>query len=111
MNFFRKYVNYLKDNPEGYWFKRKLFGWGWTPATWQGWLVTLIYAALVIGFALTINEGSPPREVMSTFILPVVLLTIVFIRIAVRTGEKPKWEWGWPEEKDNDTNGVGEIGA
>jgi hypothetical protein len=33
---FKKYIEYLKDNPQGYWFKRKVWGWGWTPVTWQG---------------------------------------------------------------------------
>ncbi len=22
-----------------YWFKAKNYGWGWYPATWQGWLI------------------------------------------------------------------------
>lgn len=26
MNYFKKYKEYLKDNPKGYWFKRKLYG-------------------------------------------------------------------------------------
>jgi hypothetical protein len=28
----------MTSNP---WFRRKSFGWGWSPASWQGWLVTL----------------------------------------------------------------------
>jgi hypothetical protein len=34
MKLFKEYTDYLKDNPQGYWFKRKLYGWGWTPARW-----------------------------------------------------------------------------
>ena len=26
------------------WFRRKRFGIGWTPATWQGWLITVVVA-------------------------------------------------------------------
>jgi hypothetical protein len=89
-----KIIDYYKDNPRGYWFKRKIFGWGWTPVTWQGWSITAGYLALVIAFALTIDETSPVREVMFTFVLPVTLLTITFLRIAYKTGEKPKWQWG-----------------
>ncbi|MDX9913654.1 MAG: hypothetical protein RBS77_03680 [Candidatus Moranbacteria bacterium] len=94
----KKYIEYLKDNPKGYWFKAKLFGWGWTPVTWQGWLITLIYVALLILFALTIDENSLDREVLFTFVLPVVLLTITFIRVAYKKGEKPRWNWGWPKK-------------
>ncbi len=25
----KKYLNYIKDNPEHYWFKAKIYGWGW----------------------------------------------------------------------------------
>lgn len=76
------------------WFKRKLYGWGWYPSTWQGWLVTLVYTTLLILFGLTINENSHAREVVFTFGLPVLLLTITFIRIAYKKGEKPRWQWG-----------------
>jgi hypothetical protein len=31
-----------------YWFKRKRYGWGFTPATWQGWAVVLGYLIVVI---------------------------------------------------------------
>ena len=48
----QKYLSYMRDNPEGYWFKAKLYGWGWTPVTWQGFSVTLGYIALVFLFAL-----------------------------------------------------------
>ena len=96
----RLYFRYIKDNPKKYWFKRKLYGWGWVPATWQGWLVTLIYAVLIIAFALTIDEKSPPQEIMFTLILPFVLLTVAFFRIAYKKGESPKWQWGSTERKN-----------
>lgn len=95
---FEKYIKYIKDNPKGYWFKAKIFGWGWTPVTWQGWAVTLVYIALILLFALTIDESSTDREVFFTFVLPVVLLTATFIRIAYKKGEKPGWHWGWPKK-------------
>jgi hypothetical protein len=95
------YLKYAHDNPNHLWFKRKLFGWGWTPVTWQGWLVIAVYIALVILFAMTINDNSPPREVAFTFVLPVVLLTVLLIRIAYRKGEKLGWEWGKNLKKYN----------
>ena len=98
MNFIKKYIQYLKDNPEGYWFKRKLFGWGWAPAKWQGWLITIVFIVLILLFAMTIDENSSDREVVFTLILPVVLLTITMIRICYLKGEKPKWQWGFLKE-------------
>lgn len=98
--FLHIYIPYAKDNPEGLWFKRKLYGWGWTPVTWQGWLVTIAYVALVILFGLTIDEHSPSQEIAFTFALPFLLLTAMFIRILYKKGEKPKWQWGKPESTD-----------
>jgi hypothetical protein len=95
----KEYVEYLKDNPKRYWFKAKLYGWGWTPATWEGWLAIAIYILLMMFFALSIDEKSPTREVVFTFILPAALLTIAFIRLTYRKGEKPHWQWGIPKDK------------
>ena len=55
----KEYRAYLKDNPKGYWFKRKLYGWGWTPAKWQGWCLTLLYSVLVLSLVL-VREGDIP---------------------------------------------------
>ena len=93
-NIFANYVSYLKDNPNNYWFKRKLYGWGWTPATWQGWLTLFIYILLVVLFSLTIDKKSPNNEIMFTLVLPIVLLTATLIRICYKKGEKPRWQWG-----------------
>lgn len=98
----KEYIEYLKDNPHGYWFKRKLYGWGWTPVTWQGWLLIIVYILLIVVFSMTIDNTSPRQEVVFTFILPVVLLTVALIRICYRKGEKPKWQWGPP--KNSNTN-------
>jgi len=67
--------------------------------TWQGWLVIAVYIVLVVGFSLTIDESSPTREVMFTFLLPIFLLTITLIRICHKKGETPHWNWGWPKKK------------
>ena len=96
----KEYISYLKDNPQHLWFKRKFYGWGWTPVTWQGWLTIGVYVLLVLGFALTIDENSPTREIMFAFVLPTILLTTTLICMCYRFGEKPKWQWG--EGKKND---------
>lgn len=76
------------------WFKRKLYGWGWTPVTWQGWMVIGVWLGLVLFFSLSIDETSPLREVVFTFLIPLVFLTVLLIRICYLKGEKPRWQWG-----------------
>jgi hypothetical protein len=96
---FEKQMEYLKDNPKGYWFKAKLYGWGWVPVRWQGWAVLGVYIAAIAFFALTIDESSPLEEVVFAFLVPVALLTFTLIRICYLKGEKPRWQWGPPDEK------------
>jgi len=97
----KEYLKYIKDNPQGYWFKAKLYGWGWTPVTWQGWLIVIAYIVLILLFALTIDKNSSTREVVFTFVLPITLLTITLICICYKKGEKPHWQWGLPSKYKN----------
>lgn len=104
MNTFKKYIDYLKDNPEGYWFKRKLYGWGWTPATWQGWTITATFVLFLIILAFSIDSNATPREFSLAFVLPAIILTAMLIQIAYKKGEKPKWMWGFPKNDEKDSN-------
>lgn len=93
MTFLKEYSDYLKDNPEGYWFKRKLYGWGWAPARWQGWAITGVYLALVFVAAFS-SSLSVLNLTEEQLLLSLIVLTIIFLIIAWRTGEPPKWQWG-----------------
>lgn len=98
----KEYLSYLKDNPKEYWFKRKLYGWGWVPVKWQGWCIMLIYILLILGLA-SIREdailGNPDSgSNFLTFALPIIVLTILLIVVAYKKGEKPRWQWGKPKK-------------
>ena len=98
MPFIKNYITYLKDNPQGYWFKAKLYGWGWTPAKWQGWLVILVYIVLILTLVLTREKDIPGNPDSGsnflTFAAPIIVLTFLFIFIIYKKGEKPRWQWG-----------------
>ena len=93
MNIFKKYSNYLKDNPQGYWFKRKPFGWGWTPAKWQGWFSVLVYLVFILALVLSKEKNIPGNPDSGsnflTFALPVIVLTVLLVIVAYKKGEKP----------------------
>ena len=97
MNYFQQYIKYIKDNPNKLWFKRKLYGWGWTPVTWQGWLITILYIMIIMFFSLTIDTSSSFSEIFFPFILPTIVSTALFFRILYKKGEKPHWQWGLKE--------------
>lgn len=92
---FRNYVAYIQDNPEGYWFKRKLYGLGWTPATREGWTVTLVFLIFVLGVAGRAALLDIPEEaVLKQVIAPVFLGVFIFLVICFKTGQSLKWQWG-----------------
>lgn len=78
-----------------FWFKRKLYGWGWTPATWQGWLSTAVCIGL---FALVFSRADSASHSASDTLIGVVapsfVLALIFIALAWATGEEPRWQWG-----------------
>jgi len=95
---FRNYREYLEDNPKGYWFKRRLYGWGWFPANWKGWITILIFIILIILngilFGVNTQNQQPTIFELITFFLTTLLLVIALISICYKKGEKPKWTWG-----------------
>jgi hypothetical protein len=82
------------------WFKRKKYGWGWTPSTWQGWLVIAIYLALVFGIVCSAEvAGVSDYDMLMNFVPRLIILTSALILVSYVKGERPKWMWG-----DEDTD-------
>lgn len=93
MNIWQQHIAYLKDNPEGYWFKRKLYGWGWTPATKAGWLVTLLFLIFVAVLVVTYEEQLVTLS-DGEFVVGLLAGLLLFLTIVAKTGESPRWQWG-----------------
>ena len=93
---FKKALEYYKHNPEGYWFKRKLYGWGCVPVTWQGWLVVMASVACIAGGIYVGQIDDAPGAAL----LGVVLGAAVTFGFGRWKGEKPCWQWGIPKESE-----------
>lgn len=95
---FKKYLQYLQDNPNKYWFKAKLYGWGWVPVRWQGWVVIGVFIAFIVwsGFGLD-GPAEPTASQLNWFFAKVVLAVALIMIICYKTGEKPQWRWGPPK--------------
>lgn len=79
-----------------YWFKRRRYGWGWIPVTWQGWTTIGVWLAIVIGGSTAIfevPEEQSAREV-GFFVTFMAIATFALIRISYAKGPKPHWRWG-----------------
>jgi hypothetical protein len=77
------------------WFKAKMYGWGWQPVTWQGWIITFLYTANILYFgkqsALSAHSGS---DALLSFAIPFVVQTVFLLIICYARGERPRWRWG-----------------
>ena len=68
------------------WFPAKKHGFGWgIPVAWQGWVVLLVYAFLMIIGAVFLTRPSVP---VAYFIGYTVLLSVILIFICWMKGEK-----------------------
>ncbi|MEG3179154.1 hypothetical protein [Sphingomonas sp. LT1P40] len=81
----------MKVRP-GYWFARKLYGYGATPVTWQGWLSALVYLGIV-GLAAWL---APTTFLKVGTIVPITTVYLYFVW--TRTDGGFGWRWG-PEKK------------
>jgi len=95
---FKEYSDYLRDNPHHYWFKNKLYGWGWTPVRWQGWLVLALYLIGIFALSLRLDQQTTDQEAVYKFMIPVAILTAILLVVCYKTGEKPHWQWGIPKK-------------
>lgn len=59
------------------WFGPKVFGWGASPASWEGWLATAVFVAAMIGVGLLFEHRSwgwaPPFGILAVYLVVVVL--------------------------------------
>lgn len=82
------------------WFRAKTYGWGWTPSSWEGWVVLLVWAVFFAWNTyrlMWVSESDTPKALQ--LIVVNVLSVSLLLFICYRTGEKPHWQWG--RKKDN----------
>jgi hypothetical protein len=84
-----------KSQKQTYWFKRKEYGYGWMPATWQGWSV-------IVGFFVVLLAGTfifedIPRNTFSKelglFAIVVAFAVAGVAWISLKKGPSPSWNW------------------
>lgn len=77
------------------WFRAKTYGYGWTPCSWQGWLVVSLYCALtIVTFFVAEALLQSERNSLLLSVFLTLLYTCMLIWISAKKGEKAKWRWG-----------------
>lgn len=92
----------MANSLKKFWFKRRRYGYGWTPVTWQGWATIGIYLFALLGYAFTMDEASPEGTLEDIYMyLGVVFgMTVCFIIVTAIKSPRPKWRWG-PKSTDD----------
>ena len=80
----------MSERP-AYWFPAKTYGWGWgIPTVWQGWVVLIVFIALLIAGAGWLLPGyGKPFFVVYTLFMSALLVFVCWLK-----GEPTAWHWG-----------------
>lgn len=82
------------------WFRRKTYGWGWTPITWEGWLASSLLFLIPLCIRLSLKAYGLPKDTQYFYAwASVPILFMALTLICFRFGEKPKWQWGIKKTK------------
>lgn len=80
------------------WFGPKKYGYGYSPVSWEGWLLSLTYALALVGglAAFSALFHAPPSPWKQIIILGWIAgVTALFFWIANRHTEgEMRWRWG-----------------
>jgi len=80
-----------------YWFKPKNYGYGATPITWQGWVVTLAVAVVVAGSAFAMNLLVDISNTVAWLLWAAIVAAATwwFVQFCRRrTNGEWRWRWG-----------------
>lgn len=84
------------DRIRNYWFKRRRYGYGWTPVTWQGWLTVILFLVIVLSESAVLRDM--PRNTLSPEVIVYLSLflvsTLLLVVISSKKGPSPRWRWG-----------------
>ena len=75
-----------------YWFKAKTYGYGWYPATWQGWVTILVYLVILAGLIYIFETNV--EKYLVFYLVSVFVSSGLLVCISYKKGEPTKWRWG-----------------
>lgn len=86
------------------WFKRRRYGYGFTPVTKEGWIIVLGYLTFVLISAGIITYRDMNNLVtnldIAIYLTIIFVLTAILIVISYKKGPTPRWRWGKSEDDD-----------
>jgi hypothetical protein len=87
------------------WFKRKTYGWGWTPVSWEGWVTTLAFVIFEYwNFWRLDSVADFTSDTVRPFVIQTFLSVLVLLSICYYTGESPRWQWPGTTDRGRSAN-------
>jgi hypothetical protein len=80
-----------------YWFRQKSFGYGATPTTWQGWVLTFVSLAALFGVVMF---GPAIRDNFWRAVWMIVGAAIVMVPTIAVMHAKTEGGWRWRNGQD-----------
>ncbi len=71
----------MANNP---WFSKKRIGYGVRPASWQGWVVTLVFCAIIAGSGMYFI---PQNGIITFSVISLVSLAILLLLVKITFGD------------------------
>ena len=82
------------------WYKRRRYGYGFTPVTWQGWLLVGLMILLLVIPAFFLGQSS--NEIVIGYLIYVVVVLSASFYVMLSRSPKPKWRWGKSDHDNPD---------
>jgi hypothetical protein len=76
-----------------YWFKRRRYGYGWVPVTWEGWLTLVFSVGIVILAAFQLPSVPSDAEILRYLGITALAMGNLFL-ITRLAAPYPRWRWG-----------------
>ena len=86
------------EETKRYWFVNKKVGIGWVPATWEGWLMILLYVVAMFSLVRSTLSEKVITQDFFVFIIGTSLLLILLMTICIKFGEPLEWRF-WTKRK------------
>jgi uncharacterized membrane protein HdeD (DUF308 family) len=77
-----------------YWFKPKRYGYGATPVTWQGWVLTFGVVLVMVGVSLYLRLTEQSLWALAA-LLAFDVLALATLAIISRSKTDGEWRWRW----------------
>lgn len=81
-----------KKNSKKKWFKAEMYGWGWYPVSWEGWIIISLYMIAISLHFINIEKfAHSTSDALLNFSIPFVITTVFLLIICYARGERPSF--------------------